>query len=100
MAFGEEAYPDLDSKAAALLHAIAGVHPLVDGDKRLGWVATRLFYRMNSADPSAARRTMSTTWSSPLLRASCGTFPRSMDGWRRGETRSADRSGESSLSGL
>jgi len=49
-AFGEEAYPDLDSKAAALLHAIVGGHPLVDGNKRLGWVATRLFYRMNDAD--------------------------------------------------
>ena len=49
-AFGDEAYPDLDSKAAALLHSIVGGHPLVDGNKRLGWVATRLFYRMNGAD--------------------------------------------------
>jgi death on curing protein len=49
-AFGEEAYPDLDSKAAALLHAIVGGHPLVDGNRRLGWVATRLSYRMNGAD--------------------------------------------------
>jgi prophage maintenance system killer protein len=28
---------------------VAG-HQLVDGNKRLGWVATRLFYRMNGAD--------------------------------------------------
>ena len=49
-AFGDEAYPDLDQKAAALLHAVVGGHPLVDGNKRLGWVATRLFYRMNGAD--------------------------------------------------
>jgi len=49
-AFGDEAYPNLDLKAAALLHAIVGGHPLVDGNKRLGWVATRLFYRMNGAD--------------------------------------------------
>ena len=49
-AFGDEAYPDLDQKAAALLHALVGGHPLVDGNKRLGWVATRLFYRMNGAD--------------------------------------------------
>jgi death-on-curing protein len=49
-AFGEEAYRDLDSKAAALLHAIVAGHPLVDGNKRLGWVATRLFYRLNGAD--------------------------------------------------
>jgi death-on-curing protein len=52
-AFGEEAYVDLDSKAAALLHAIVAGHPLVDGNKRLGWVATRLFYRMNDADLGA-----------------------------------------------
>jgi len=49
-AFGEDAYPDIDAKAAALLHAIVAGHPLVDGNKRLGWIATRLFYRMNDAD--------------------------------------------------
>jgi death-on-curing protein len=49
-AFGEEAYPDLDAKAAALLHSIVAGHPLVDGNKRLGWVAVRLFYRLNDAD--------------------------------------------------
>jgi death-on-curing protein len=49
-AFGEDAYPDLDQKAAALLHSIVTSHPLVDGNKRLGWVATRLFYLMNDAD--------------------------------------------------
>ena len=49
-AFGVEAYPDLDGKAAALLHSIVAGHPLVDGNKRLGWVAVRLFYRMNDTD--------------------------------------------------
>ena len=49
-AFGEEAYPGLDAKAAALLHSIVAGHPLVDGNKRLGWVAVRLFYRMNGTD--------------------------------------------------
>jgi len=49
-AFGEEAYGDLDRKAAALLHSIVTSHPLVDGNKRLGWVALRLFYAMNEAD--------------------------------------------------
>ena len=48
--FGEDAYPDLDRKAAALLHSIVTSHPLVDGNKRLGWVAVRLFYRMNETD--------------------------------------------------
>ena len=33
-----------------LLHALVTGHPLVDGNKRLGWVAVRLFYRMNDLD--------------------------------------------------
>jgi death-on-curing protein len=49
-AFGEEAYPDLDRKAAALLHSIVTSHALVDGNRHLGWVAVRLFYRMNGTD--------------------------------------------------
>jgi death-on-curing protein len=49
-AFGEEAYPSLDEKAAALLQSIVAGHPLVDGNKRLGWIALRLFYRLNDAD--------------------------------------------------
>ena len=49
-AFGEEAYATLDAKAAALLQSLVSGHPLVDGNKRLGWIAMRLFYRMNGAD--------------------------------------------------
>jgi death-on-curing protein len=49
-AFGEEAYPNLDEKAAALLHSLVTGHPLVDANKRLGWVALRLFYRLNDQD--------------------------------------------------
>lgn len=42
-AFGEDAYPDLWTKAAALLHSIVNNHPLVDGNKRLGWLACAVF---------------------------------------------------------
>ena len=48
--FGADAYPDLDTKAAALLHSIVTSHPLVDGNKRLGWVAVRVFYLLNDMD--------------------------------------------------
>ncbi|MGH9280443.1 MAG: type II toxin-antitoxin system death-on-curing family toxin [Acidimicrobiales bacterium] len=34
--FGEDAYPDVWTKAAALLQSIVKNHPLVDGNKRLG----------------------------------------------------------------
>ncbi len=45
--FGDDAYPDLDTKAAVLHESIARTHPLVDGNKRLSWVAVVVFYRLN-----------------------------------------------------
>ena len=41
--FGEDAYPGLNGKAAALLHSLVTNHALVDGNKRLGLVAVLLF---------------------------------------------------------
>lgn len=49
-AFGEDAYPTLDDKAAALLHSLVSGHPLIDGNKRFGWMALRLFYLLNGED--------------------------------------------------
>ncbi|MPZ95607.1 MAG: alcohol dehydrogenase [Propionibacteriales bacterium] len=49
--FGEDAYPTLALKAAALLHSIAGNHALVDGNKRLAWLATVVFLDLNSCGP-------------------------------------------------
>lgn len=46
-AFGADAYPDLDAKAAALLHSVARNHALVDGNKRLALGATIAFYGLN-----------------------------------------------------
>ncbi len=46
-AFGEDAYPDVWTKAAALLHSIVKDHALVDGNKRLGWLATAVFLEIN-----------------------------------------------------
>ncbi|WP_315969740.1 type II toxin-antitoxin system death-on-curing family toxin [Cellulomonas timonensis] len=45
--FGEDAYATLDEKAAALLLSVVHNHGLVDGNKRLGWVSTAVFYEMN-----------------------------------------------------
>ena len=45
--FGEEAYPDLWSKAAALLQSLSNNQALVDGNKRLAWVGTRAFLALN-----------------------------------------------------
>lgn len=45
--FGEDAYPTMHGKAAALLQSLVCNHALIDGNKRLGWTATRLFYELN-----------------------------------------------------
>jgi death on curing protein len=46
-AFGKDAYPTLDAKAAALLHSLARNHALADGDKRLALAALIAFYGLN-----------------------------------------------------
>jgi death-on-curing protein len=51
---GGEAYPGLEHKAAALLHSLARNHALVDGNKRLAWVAMRAFLLLNDADIAMA----------------------------------------------
>nr|WP_203607879.1 type II toxin-antitoxin system death-on-curing family toxin [Streptomyces anulatus] len=49
--FGEEAYPDLIDKAAALLQSLAVNHPLFDGNKRTAWLSCVTFLAMNGVDP-------------------------------------------------
>ncbi|MGY0231106.1 type II toxin-antitoxin system death-on-curing family toxin [Longispora urticae] len=48
--FGQDAYPTLLGKAAALLHSITTSHPLVDGNKRLAWLATYVFCAKNGVE--------------------------------------------------
>ncbi|SIN23008.1 type II toxin-antitoxin system death-on-curing family toxin [Micromonospora cremea] len=47
--FGEDAYPDLWTKAAALLHSLVSNHAFVDGNKRIGWIVTVAFLLQNRA---------------------------------------------------
>ena len=51
--FGRDAYPDLDAKAAVLLESIVRNHALVDGNKRLGWLAVVVFYGLNNVNLEA-----------------------------------------------
>jgi death-on-curing protein len=46
-AFGAAAYPSIELKAAAMLHSLVRNHALVDGNKRLGWLATVVFFDIN-----------------------------------------------------
>ncbi len=52
--FGTDAYPDAWAKAAALMQSTVKNHPLVDGNKRLGWLATAVFLELNSVTVAAA----------------------------------------------
>jgi death-on-curing protein len=45
--FGEDAYPTIHAKAAALLHSVARNHALLDGNKRLALAAAIAFYGIN-----------------------------------------------------
>jgi len=51
--FGENAYLTIHEKAAALLQSLATNHALIDGNKRTAFVATALFYALNSLHVTA-----------------------------------------------
>ena len=53
-AFGEDAYPDIWLKAAALLQSLVKDHPLIDGNERLGWLATAVFLQLNGVEATHA----------------------------------------------
>ncbi|WP_337001217.1 MULTISPECIES: type II toxin-antitoxin system death-on-curing family toxin [unclassified Microbacterium] len=45
--FGEDAYPSIDRKAAALLESLARNHALFDGNKRTAWTGCIAFLWIN-----------------------------------------------------
>ncbi len=51
---GEDLYPDLAAKAAALLHSLTMNHPFVDGNKRVAVAAAELFIEVNDHQVVAA----------------------------------------------
>ena len=51
---GQDAYPTIWLKAAALLQSIVNNHALIDGNKRLGWLATAVFLELNDASVAGA----------------------------------------------
>jgi death-on-curing protein len=50
--FGEDAYPSLPLKAAALLHSVCANHALVDGNKPLAWLSAAVFLDINGRRPA------------------------------------------------
>ena len=45
--YGQEAYPGIAHKAAVLLESLTRNHALIDGNKRLGWLAAVVFFDLN-----------------------------------------------------
>lgn len=45
--YGEDAYPTLAEKAAALFHSIVTSHPMRDSNKRTGWTLMITFLKFN-----------------------------------------------------
>jgi len=50
---GEDLYPDVESKAAALMHSLVMNHPFVDGNKRTGVAVAELFLNLNGVELEA-----------------------------------------------
>lgn len=48
---GQDAYPDIWTKTAALIESLARNHALVDGNKRTSWAAGLLFLEINGNGP-------------------------------------------------
>lgn len=46
-AFGQDAYPSIHDKAAALFHSLVKNHAFIDGNKRTAVVALGVFLRLN-----------------------------------------------------
>ena len=51
--YGDDAYHDLDQKAAVLLESLVRNHALIDGNKRIGWLATVVLYGLNKIELEA-----------------------------------------------
>ena len=45
--FGEDAYPTIELKAAALMQSLAENQPFVDGNKRIAWICRKLFLQIH-----------------------------------------------------
>jgi death on curing protein len=70
---GVELYADIPEKAAALCFSLVSNHPFVDGNKRIGYAAMRLFLDLNGwtfkADIDDAEQKILSLASSQISRA-------------------------------
>ncbi len=82
---GEDLYPDLWRKTAALMQSLVQNHPFVDGNKRTGITAAAMFLRRNgrilqTSSAELERFTLWVTEERPLLDEMANWFEESCDG--------------------
>ncbi|HET6751000.1 MAG TPA: type II toxin-antitoxin system death-on-curing family toxin [Actinomycetes bacterium] len=84
-AFGEDAYPTLHDKAAALLEGIVRNHALVDGNKRLAWAAAVVFYDLNgfTLDPPSDDQAVELVVAAAAGELELAVLGRRLAGWAR-----------------
>lgn len=84
-AFGKDAYPTVHEKAAALLEAVARNHALVDGNKRLAWTATAVFYDLNGFElaPPSVDEAVELVVAVASGRLELGKLAERLAGWAR-----------------
>ena len=87
-AFGQEAYPTIHDKAAALLDAVVRNHALVDGNKRLGWAAAAVFYDLNGfdLDPPSADEAVDLMVAVAASHLDLSKLSQTLGGWARPHT--------------
>jgi len=57
---GNELYPDIYHKAAALLESLVNNHPFVDGNKRTGITSAVMFLKINNYSLTASNQELET----------------------------------------
>jgi death-on-curing protein len=80
---GQELYPDLFTKTAALMDSLINNHPFLDGNKRTGITAAGLFLLINGWKLSASSQALETI---TLQVASEGMEVTALAGWLRKNT--------------
>ena len=86
---GQDLYPDLVHKAAALCFSLVQNHPFLDGNKRVGHAAMETFLILNGFEIDAGIDDQEKT----ILELASGTLPRqALVSWLRGHVRSASDS--------
>ena len=53
--FGEDDYPTLELKAAAMVESLILNHPMIDGNKRSSWFALNVFLELNGHQMAASQ---------------------------------------------